>query len=122
MSKKKSGNNLILVVDKNKNVFKIFDQANIIGSYNEMDIIELMRSKVIGDSVTLSKDSFVRKIESEKNIPSLSEIRTKISDIKPDNEYCIEAIILKDPQKRQVQTKSGETISLSEMFVEDDSG
>jgi len=52
----------------------------------------------------------------------LSEIRTKISDIKPDNEYCVEAIILKDPQKRQVQTKSGETISLSEMFVEDDSG
>ncbi|MEK6957128.1 MAG: single-stranded DNA-binding protein [Thermoproteota archaeon] len=122
IAKNESGNNLILVVDKNKSIFKIFDQANIIGSYNEMDIIELMPSKVIGDSVTLNKDSFVRKIESEKNIPSLSEIRTKISDIKPDNEYCIEAIILKDPQKRQVQTKSGETISLSEMFVEDDSG
>jgi replication factor A1 len=122
IAKNESGNNLILVVDKNKSVFKIFDQANIIGSYNEMDIIELMPSKVIGDSVTLNKDSFVRKIESEKNIPSLSEIRTKISDIKSDNEYCVEAIILKDPQKRQVQTKSGETISLSEMFVEDDSG
>ena len=122
IAKNESGNNLILVVDKNKSVFKIFDQANIIGSYSEMDIIELMPSKVIGDSVTLNKDSLIRKIESEKNIPSLSEIRTKISDIKPDNEYCIEAIILKDPQKRQVQTKSGETISLSEMFVEDDSG
>ena len=122
IAKNDSGNNLVLAVDKNKNVFKIFDQANIIGSYNEMDIIELMPSKVIGDSVTLNKDSLIRKIESEKNIPSLSEIRTKISDIKPDNEYCVEAIILKDPQKRQVQTKSGETISLSEMFVEDDSG
>ncbi|MEK6945093.1 MAG: single-stranded DNA-binding protein, partial [Thermoproteota archaeon] len=105
-----------------ESIFKVFDQANTIGSYNEMDIIELMPSKVIGDSVTLNKDSLIRKIESEKNIPSLSEIRTKISDIKPDNEYCIEAIILKEPQRRQVQTKSGETISLSEMFAEDDSG
>jgi replication factor A1 len=122
IAKNESGNNLVLVVDKNKNVFKVFDQANTIGSYNEMDIIELMPSKVIGDSVTLNKDSLIRKIESEKNIPSLSEIRTKISDIKPDNEYCIEAIILKEPQRRQVQTKSGETISLSEMFAEDDSG
>ena len=122
VAKNESGNNLVLAVDKNKNVFKIFDQTNITGSYNEMDIIELMPAKVIGNSVTLNKDSFVRKVEAGKNIPSLSEIRTKISDIKPDSEYCIEAIILKEPQKRQIQTKSGETISLSEMFVEDDSG
>jgi replication factor A1 len=122
IAKNELGNNLIFAVDKNRNVFKVFDQANITSSYIENEIIELMPSKVIGDSVTLNKDSFVRKIESEKNIPSLSEIRTKISDIKPDNEYCIEAIILKEPQRRQVQTKSGETISLSEMFVEDDSG
>lgn len=122
IAKNESGNNLVFAVDKNRNVFKIFDQANITTTYIENEIIELMPSKVIGDSVTLNNDSFVRKIESEKNIPSLSEIRTKISDIKPDNEYCIEAIILKEPQRRQVQTKSGETISLSEMFVEDDSG
>jgi len=122
IAKNEAGNNLVLAVDKNKNVFKIFDQADIIGSYTENEIIELMPSKVIGNSVTLNKDSFVRKVEAGKNIPSLSEIRTKISDIKSDNEYCIEAIILKEPQRHQVQTKSGETISLSEMFVEDDSG
>ena len=34
----------------------------------------------------------------------------------------MEAIILKEPEKREVQTKTGETILLSEMFVEDDSG
>lgn len=122
IAKNESGSNLVLIVDKNRNVFKIFDQSNIIDSHTENEIIELMPSKIIGNSVTLDKDSFVRKTESEKNIPSLSEIRTKISDIKSDNEYCIEAIILKEPQRRQVQTKSGETISLSEMFVEDDSG
>lgn len=122
ITKNEAENNFALIVDKNRNVFKIFDQSSIIGSYAENEVIELMPSKVIGNSITLNKDSFVRKLESEKNIPSLSEIRTKISDIKPDNEYCIEAIILKEPQRRQVQTKSGETIALSEMFVEDDSG
>ena len=29
---------------------------------------------------------------------------------------------MKEPEKREVQTKTGETILLSEMFVEDDSG
>lgn len=89
IAKNESGSNLVLIVDKNRNVFKIFDQSNIIDSHTENEIIELMPSKIIGNSVTLDKDSFVRKTESEKNIPSLSEIRTKISDIKSDNEYCI---------------------------------
>ena len=42
--------------------------------------------------------------------------------IKVDESYCIEAIILKIPERREVQTKSGELIALSEMFVEDDTG
>ena len=55
-------------------------------------------------------------------MPSLSSLRTKISEVKSGNDYCVEAIILKEPEKREVQTKTGETILLSEMFVEDDSG
>ena len=46
----------------------------------------------------------------------------KINDIKIDASYCIEAIVLKVPERREVQTKSGESIALSEMFVEDDTG
>ena len=34
---------------------------------------------------------------------------------------CIESIILKSPERREIQTKNGETVSLAEMFVEDDS-
>ena len=49
-------------------------------------------------------------------------MRTKISEIELEYNYCVEAIILKEPEKREVQTKTGETILLSEMFVEDDSG
>jgi replication factor A1 len=67
----------------------------------------------------LDDDSFIRKIEDE-TIPSISELRTKISDIKIGDDYCIEAIILKKPERREVQTKTGESIALGEMYVEDD--
>jgi replication factor A1 len=62
----------------------------------------------------------VRKIDSD-DLPYLSDVRTKIANVKPDNNYyCIEAIILRSPERRNVQTKTGETVTLSEMFVEDD--
>jgi replication factor A1 len=81
-----------------------------------------MPSKAYGNSLTIDQDSFVRKIEDDGSVPSISDLRTKISDVKVGNDYCIEAIILKIPGRREVQTKTGESISLSEMFVEDDTG
>ena len=61
-------------------------------------------------------------IDDDATIPAKSNLRTKISDIKVGESYCIEAIVLKLPDRREVQTKTGESIALSEMFVEDDSG
>jgi replication factor A1 len=81
-----------------------------------------MPSKIHGNSVTLDNNSFVRKLENDESIPSLSKLRTKINEIKVDGNYCIESIILKIPERREIQTKSGESILLSEMFVEDDTG
>jgi replication factor A1 len=80
-----------------------------------------MPSKAYGNSIVLAEDSFVRKVIDD-NIPHLSNLRTKISDIKIGNDYCIEAIILKKPERRDVQTKTGESISLAEVYVEDDTG
>jgi replication factor A1 len=81
-----------------------------------------MPSKIYGNSVTLDENSFVRKLDNDETIPSLSKIRTKINDVKSDGIYCIESIVLKVPGRKEIQTKSGESISLSEMFVEDDTG
>ena len=78
--------------------------------------------KIFWNSITLDENSFVRKLDNDESIPSLSKLRTKISDVKVDESYCIEAIVLKVPERREVQTKSGESIALSEMFVEDDTG
>ena len=109
-------------VDSKKNLVYMSDSSNMLGSVNNGDVIECMPSKVFGNSLTIDNDSFVRKIDDNNSIPTLSDLRTKITEIKSGNDYCVEAIILKASEKREVQTKTGETIMLAEMFVEDDSG
>ncbi len=122
ISTNENGNKMILGVDKNKKLFNINDFSNSTNVFNEGDVIELMPSKAYGSSITLDNNSFVRKLDEDDTIPSLSKLRTKINDVKVDGNYCIEAIVLKVPERREVQTKSGESIALSEMFVEDDTG
>ena len=120
ISTNENGNKMILGVDKNKKLFNISDFSNSTNVFNEGDVIELMPTKAYGNSITLDENSFVRKLDEDDTIPSLSKLRTKINDVKVDENYCIEAIVLKVPERREVQTKSGESIALSEMFVEDD--
>jgi len=117
-----NGKKMILCVDNKKNIYNIIDYSNSTSICNEGDIIECMPSKVYGNSVTLDNNSFVRKLENDESIPSLAKIRTKINEVKVDGNYCIESIILKIPERREIQTKSGESVLLSEMFVEDDTG
>ena len=122
ISTNENGNKMILGVDKDKKLFNISDFSNSTNVFSEGDVIELMPSKAYGNSITLDDNSFVRKLDDDEKILSLSKIRTKINDVKVDGSYCIEAIILKVPERREVQTKTGESIALSEMFVEDDTG
>ena len=117
-----TGKNMIIAVDNKKNIYNISDFSNSTSICVEGDVIECMPSKIYGNSVTLDENSFVRKLDNDETIPSLSKIRTKISEVKADGTYCIESIVLKVPGRKEIQTKSGESISLSEMFVEDDSG
>jgi len=117
-----AGKNMIIAADSQKNIYNISDFSNSTSICVEGDVIECMPSKVYGNSVTLDENSFVRKLDNDETIPSLSKIRTKIMDVKADENFCIECIVLKVPGRKEIQTKSGESISLSEMFVEDDSG
>ena len=117
-----AGKNMIIAADSKKNIYNISDFSNSTSDCIEGDVIECMPSKVYGNLITLDENSFVRKLDNDETIPSLGKIRTKISDVEVDGTYCIESIVLKSPERREVQTKSGESIALSEMFVEDDTG
>ena len=121
MKRNDGGKTVAMGIDNKKNTVYLTDSSNMLDSISAGDVIECMPAQVFGNAVTINNNSFVRKIDDE-SIPQLSSLRTKISEIKSGNNYCIEAIILKEPEKREVQTITGETILLSEMFVEDDSG
>ena len=120
VAKSNSGATTALGIDKSKKMIQITDVSGAIEKFDSNSIIECMPSKIFGNIIKIDQDSFVRKIEDD-SLPNVSELRTKISEIKEENGLCIEAIILKTPERREIQTKSGETIALSEMFVEDDS-
>jgi len=122
MAKLDSGKTMILGVDNQKRLLNISDSSENTLQFKENDVIECMPSKVFGNSITLDENSFVRKLDDDPNLQNKADLRTKISDVKIDGNYCIEGIILKVPERREVQTKNGESVLLSEMFVEDDSG
>ena len=118
--KSDSGTTTGLAIDKSKKMIQITDVSGVIASFDSNSVLECMPSKVFGDVIKIDQDSFIRKIDDD-SLPNISDLRTKISDIKEGNNLCIESIILKSPERREIQTKTGETVALSEMFVEDDS-
>ena len=120
IAKSDSGATTALGIDKSKKLIQITDVSGTIEAFDSNSIIECMPSKIFGNIIKIDQDSFVRKIDDD-SLPDISELRTKISELKEGNSFCIEAIILKSPERREIQTKSGEMVALSEMFVEDDS-
>ena len=121
VEKNNAGNNIGLAIDKEKKLVRITDASNTIINFVKDDILECMPSKVFGNTIQIDQNSFVRKIDDE-SVPTTSDIRTKIANISEGNDLSVEAIILKNPERKDIQTKNGENIQLSEMFVEDDSG
>ena len=121
VEKDQSGSITGLAIDKSKKIVRITDVTDTIGSFTKDDILECMPSKIFGNTIQIDQDSFVRKIEDD-SIPTISEIRTKITDVTEGNDYSVEAIVLKAPERKEIQTKNGDNVQLSEMFVEDDSG
>ena len=120
-----SDKKFILAADKDKKIFNITDALNITNDMGEGDIIECMPTKMYGNSMTLDENSFVRRLEDDgiiDTLPTIGELRTKINDVSADTTCCLEGIILKISDRREIQTKSGETVALSEMFIEDDTG
>ena len=115
------GGRMVLSVDSQKSLYFVMDAANHSKECVAGDVIECMPTKAYGKSITLDEDAYiVRKTEGNPDIPELGQMRTKLSETRPDGDYCVEVVALKDPEIRDIQTKSGESVQLLEMFVGDD--
>lgn len=88
------------------------------------NIIECYPSRVLGNTVeVMDQSSFIQIIEGNEDIPDKSVLEIKIRDIATTNRpYIIEAIVLQNPNKTDVNTKSGDTVSVADTIVGDDTG
>jgi len=87
-------------------------------------IIECVPSRIFGTSMILSKeDSYVRIVDEDQSFPGLSKFESKIKDIQPSqNPYIVEAIVLQAPDSTDINTKTGELVSVSSTLLGDDTG
>jgi ssDNA-binding replication factor A large subunit len=112
----RAGSPLILTID---NSLVSSDQLN------QGSMIECVPSRILGNSVTLSKDdSYVRATDDDDaSFPKHSKFERKIQDVQISQDpYIIEAIVLQAPDTADVNTKSGETVPMTSTLLGDDTG
>lgn len=114
---------MILGADADSNLVFISDTANMTSKFALDDIVELMPTTAFGGSLVLDATSYARRVDaSDTKIPMRKDMCTEIGAIKVDKTYVIKAIVLKIDERRDIQTRAGDTISLVEMYVEDSTG
>ena len=122
------GRQAMLGVDSTKRLYSIIDKGQVSAAYGEGEIVECMPALMHGTMVTLDASSYIRNVEGSGAggavmIPTLSDMETRLMDAKPDGGlYCISCIVLNPPDRREIQTRSGDTVYLTEAGVGDGSG
>ncbi len=88
------------------------------------DVIECYPNRVLGNTIEITdQDSYVQVLKEDKDIPRTGQFESKIMDIDSMNKpYVVEVIILQNPNKMDVNTKSGEIVSVADTIVGDDTG
>lgn len=116
-----SGDNMIVGVGADRVFFNILDAAGKTDDFAEGDVIECMPSRACGSSITVDGESFARRLDDDPKIPPLDAVISKIQEIKQGRNLCVQPVILKT-ERRDVNTKGGESVQLSQIFAGDDSG
>jgi replication factor A1 len=119
------GNVAALAMDKGgKFVHLTIDSALLSSPLNPDSTIECVPSRIFGNSMILYKDdSYIRVIEDDASFPRMSVFESKIKDVElSDSPYIIEAIVLQSPNITEVNTKNGESVTVSDTLIGDDTG
>jgi ssDNA-binding replication factor A large subunit len=88
------------------------------------DVIECYPNRVLGNTIEITdQDSYIQVLKEDKDIPRTGQFESKIMDIDSMNRpYVVEVIVLQNPNKMDVNTKSGEIVSVADTIVGDDTG
>ncbi len=114
-----------ITIDENERFYYLNINKDLFDiEINQDDIIECFPSRILGNTIEISsQDSYIQVLNEDKNIPLSSSLETKIKNIEMSNKaYFIEAIILQSPNTMDINTKSGETIPVTDTIIGDDTG
>ena len=110
----KDGKSYLLSIDN-----KLFDIH-----FETDDIIECYPSRVLGNTIEITgQESYIQIFNEDKDIPKSDRFESKIMEVDSMNKpYVVEVIVLQNPNKIDVNTKSGEIVSVADTIVGDDTG
>ena len=108
-------------VDKDKKLVYVILQG-LSNKVTANSIMDCIPSRIFGNMVFLKEDSYLELVEND-SFPVLEECVSKIKDIKTVGEsYIVESIVLQQPNTAQVNTKTGELVSVTDTLIGDDTG
>lgn len=108
-------------IDKDKKLVYVILQG-LPDKVTPNSILDCIPSRIFGNMVFLKEDSYLELVEN-KSFPALEDCVAKIKDIKTVGEsYIVESIILQHPNTAQVNTKTGELVSVTDTLIGDDTG
>jgi ssDNA-binding replication factor A large subunit len=108
-------------IDKDKKLVYVILQG-LSNKVTPNSIMDCIPSRIFGNMVFLKEDSYLELVEND-SFPKLEECISKIKDIKTVGEsYIVESIVLQQPNSAQVNTKTGELVSVTDTLIGDDTG
>ncbi|MDA7959459.1 MAG: single-stranded DNA-binding protein [Nitrosopumilus sp.] len=111
----------VLAVGEDKQIYSMVDLSGMTDQYEEGAAVEIIPTRNHGGSLTIDSKSMVRSIGGE-SIPNVDDLLKKVDDLEIGTRGCLDVIVLKPPTRRDIQTKAGQTVPLSEALVEDYTG
>ena len=108
-------------IDKDKKLVYVILQG-LSNKVTRNSIMDCIPSRIFGNMVFLKEDSYLELVEND-SFPGLEECVSKIKDISTVGEsYIVESIVLQQPNTAQVNTKTGELVSVTDTLIGDDTG
>jgi ssDNA-binding replication factor A large subunit len=114
-----------MAIDKSTKSYLLLIDTKLFDIQIEIDdVIECYPNRVLGNTIEITdQDSYIQILKEEKDIPRAGQFESKIVDIDSMNKpYVVEVIVLQNPNKTDVNTKSGEIVTVADTIVGDDTG